>query len=113
MQRFLFQYLELLSFLGAATPENPGGDFDMSCWMEAPDKRAALEWGYVLLGDYCKARYAHATDGHWHDGSPIRQGEIVEDPETIAAAAHWNIPSCRIGELPEWYAPWRLSNIRR
>ncbi len=113
MQRFLFQYLELLSVLGAGTPENPGGDFDMNCWIEAPDKKTALEWGHVLLGDYCKARYANSADGHRHDGSPIVEGEIVEDPELIAEAGHWKIPSCRIGEIPEWHEPWRLSNIRR
>jgi hypothetical protein len=31
MPRFLFQYLQLFSFLGAGTPENPGGDFGMYC----------------------------------------------------------------------------------
>ena len=113
MQRFLFHYLELFSVIGAGTPENPGGDFDMNCWIEAPDKEAALEWGYVLLGDYFKARYAHAADGYRHDGSPIREGEIMQAPETTAAAEHWNLPSCRIGEIPEWREPWRLSNIRR
>jgi hypothetical protein len=113
MPRFLYQYLELLSFLGAGTPGDPGGDFDMNCWIEAPDKEAALEWGYVLLGDYCKARYAHSADGHRHDGAPIREGEIIEDPETVTAAEHWNIPSCSIGEVPEWKEPWRHSNTRR
>ena len=112
MQRFLFQYLELFSVLGAGTPENPGGDFDMNCWIEAPDKKSALEWGYVLLGDYFKARYAHSADKYRHDGSAIREGEIVEDPETIAAAEHWNIPLCQIGQMPEWREPWRISNIR-
>jgi hypothetical protein len=80
MQRFLVQYLEMFSAIGAGTPENPGGDFEMSCWIEASDKAAALEWGYVLLGDYCKVRYAHSADGHRHDGSPIREGEIIEVP---------------------------------
>jgi hypothetical protein len=112
MQRFLFHYLELFSVFGAGTPENPGGDFGMHCWIEAPDQRTALEWAYVLLGDYCKARYAHSADGYLYDGSPIRAGEIIEDPEQIAAAEHWNIPTSRIGEIPEWQEPWRLSNIR-
>jgi hypothetical protein len=112
MQHFLFQYLEMLSFLGAGTPENPGGDFSMFCWIEAPDKESASEWGYVLLGDYLKARYANSADGHRHDGSPIREGEIIEDPLTIAAAEQWNIPLCLVGEVPEWREPWRLSNIR-
>jgi hypothetical protein len=31
MQRFLFHFLELFSFIGDGTPENPGGDFGMSC----------------------------------------------------------------------------------
>lgn len=113
MRRYLYQYFELLSVLGAGTPANPGGDFDMMCWIDAPDNRAALEWGYVLLGDYCKARYAHSADGHRHDGSPIRQGEIIEDQETIDAAQQWGIPACRIGEIPEWREPWRISSIRK
>jgi hypothetical protein len=82
MLRFLFEYMELLSVMGAGTPENPGGDFGMHCWIEAPDKETALEWGYVLLGDYFKARYAQSADGYRHDGSPIREGHIIEDPET-------------------------------
>jgi hypothetical protein len=113
MRHFLFQHVELLSVLGDGTPENPGGDFEMTCWIEASCKEDALQWGYVLLGDYVRARYARSADGHRHDGSPIREGEIVEDPETIADAERWNLPSCRIGEIPEWQEPWRLSNIRK
>lgn len=112
MPRFLFQYLELFSFIGAGTPENPGGDFEMNCWIDSPDKNVALEWGHVLLGDYFKARYANSADGCRHDGSPIKRGEIVDDPRILAAATHWSIPACRIGEIPEWRKPWRLSNIR-
>jgi hypothetical protein len=112
MQRFLFQYIQLFSFIGAGTPEEPGGDFDMHCWIEAPDKAAALEWGFILLGDYCKARYAYSADGHRHDGSPIQDGEIVEDPGALAAAVHWGIPACSVGEVPKWREPWRVSNIR-
>jgi hypothetical protein len=113
MKRFLFQYLELCSVIGAGTPENPGGDFDMNCWIEAPDREAALQWGYVLLGNYCQMRYAHSANRYRCDGSPVRRGEIIEDPETIADADSWNIPSCRVGEVPEWHEPWRFSNIRR
>ena len=112
MPQFLFHYMEMLSFIGAGTPENPGGDFDMYCWIEAPYKEAALEWGYVLLGDYFKARYAQSADGYRHDGSPIREGEIIEDPEIIARTERWNIPSCRVGEVPQWREPWRLSNTQ-
>jgi hypothetical protein len=112
VKRFLYSYIEMLSVLGLGTPENPGGDFDMNCWIEAPDKEAALEWGFVLLGNYCKARYARSVGRHRHDGSPIREGEIVDDPETVAAAEKWNLPSCQIGEIPGWREPWRVSNIR-
>jgi hypothetical protein len=111
MARYLFEFIELLSFIGDGTPEYPGGNFSMHCWIEAPDKESAVEWGYVLLGDYCKARYAHSADGHRHDGSPIRQGDLVEDPELLATAKEWNVPSCRAGEIPEWREPWRISNV--
>jgi hypothetical protein len=112
MARFLFHYMEMFSVIGAGTPENPGGDFDMYCWIAAPHKESALEWGYVLLGDYFQARYTHSVDGHRHDGSPVREGEITEDPEILARAEQWNIPSCEVGSVPKWREPWRLSNIR-
>ena len=51
MRRCLFQYMELFSVIGAGTPENPGGDFGVNCWIEAPDKGAALEWGYEEVLD--------------------------------------------------------------
>lgn len=35
MPRYLFSYLELFSFIGDGTPQNPGGDFSMHCWIEA------------------------------------------------------------------------------
>jgi hypothetical protein len=113
MRSFLFHYVQLFSYLGAGTPEDPGGDFDMHCWIEAPDKAAALEWGHVLIGSYCNARYAQSVDGYRHDGSPIDKGEIIEDPQALAAAAHWDIPTCTVGEVPRWREPWRVSNIRR
>jgi hypothetical protein len=112
MPRFLFHYLELFSVIGDGTPQNPGGDFGMHCWIEAPCKEVALEWGFVLLGNYMKARYANSADGHRHDGSPVREGEIIDAPEILAQAGSWNIPSCQVGSIPEWREPWRLSNIK-
>jgi hypothetical protein len=111
MQRFLFEFIELFSFLGAGTPENPGGDFTMYCWIDAPDRDAALRWGHVLLGGYCRARYARAADGSRHDGSPLRKGAIVEVPELLARALGWRIPTCQVGELPRWHEPWRHTNV--
>jgi hypothetical protein len=99
--------------IGAGTAEDPGGDFHMSCWIEAPDSGAALEWGYVLLGDFCRHRYASAADGTRHDGAPLRRGEIVDDPKSLVTAAQWDIPVCRVGEIPVWDQPWRRSNARR
>jgi hypothetical protein len=110
MHRYLFEFTEFFSFIGAGTPENPGGDFSMSCWIDALDQESALEWGHVLLGNYCMERYSESADGHRHDGSPIREGEIVNDPELITIAMGWNIPSCRVGEIPVWLEPWRISN---
>ena len=109
-RQYLFAFVEFFSVLGAGTPENPGGDFSMYCWIEAPDPQAALEWGYVLLGDYLRARFSRSEDADLYDGAPVRGGEIVEDPELLAGAGGWAIPSCRLGQIPEWREPWRLSN---
>jgi hypothetical protein len=109
-RRYLFEFTELFSVLGEGTPENPGGDFSMYCWIVAPDPQAALEWGYVLLGDYFRARFSRSEDADLYDGSPVREGAIVDDPELLARAGDWAIPSCRVGQIPEWREPWRISN---
>ena len=30
----------------------------------------------------------------------------------LADAAEWAIPTVRVGQIPEWHEPWRLSNTR-
>jgi hypothetical protein len=109
-RRYLFEYVQLFSMIGAGTPDDPGGDFSMDCWIEAPDPQAALEWGYVLLGDYFRARFSRSDKAESYDGSPVRDGSIVDDSELLARACDWEIPSCRIGQIPEWREPWRISN---
>jgi hypothetical protein len=111
MPRFLFDYVELLSYLGDGTPENPGGDFGMCCWIEAASELEALEWGYVLLGNYYQARFARSPDSANYDGSPIREGQIETDPEQLAWAQEQpGFPVCRVGEIPNWQEPWRPFN---
>jgi hypothetical protein len=108
MPRFLYEYLQLFSYMGAGTPESPGGDFGMSCWIEAPDHETALKWGHVLLGDYYRARFARSEEAEFHDGSPIEQGWIVDDEQRLANAP--SVPSCQVGEIPTWDEPWRHHN---
>lgn len=108
MPRFLFEYLQLFSYMGSKTPEDPGGDFGMCCWIEAPNKEAALKWGHVLLGDYYRARFARSDSPC--DGSPVEKGEIVEDEERLANPP--NVPVCKVGEIPIWDEPWRGHNAR-
>lgn len=112
MPGFLYQYTQFFSYIGDGTPEDPGGDFGMHCWIEAPDSNAALEWGYALLGDYCQKRFAHCEDAEYHDGRPIRDGEIETDCDAIASLNDRYIaPQCKLGEFPKWEAPWRHSNL--
>jgi hypothetical protein len=110
--RFLYSFHEMFSVLGMGTPENPGGDFGMYCWIHAPSARAALEWGHVLLGDYYKCRFARTHQASYYDGAPIQRGEIETDAEFIAElSSEYHIPECDIGHVPQWNAPWRLSNL--
>ena len=111
MPRYLFSYLELFSFMGDGTPQNPGGDFSMHCWIEATTAEEALKWGHVLLGDYHQKRFAHCDYGEGYDGSPIIDGEIETDEEILASFARkYVFPECKVGEIPVWEAPWRTSN---
>lgn len=114
MPKFLFKYHELFSVLGNGTPENPGGDFGMYCWIEAPDADAALEWGYVLLGDYYKQRFAQTPEADHYDGAPLREGEIETDQEFLDELVNkYKIPECQVGTIPDWNEPWRMSNLER
>jgi hypothetical protein len=112
MQKYLYNFHEMFSVLGHGTPENPGGDFSLYCWIEAPDENSALQWGHSLLGDYYRQRFARTDDADSFDGAPIRKGEIERDPETIARlTSKYTFPSCDIGEIPTWREPWRISNL--
>ena len=111
MPRFLYSYFQLLSYMGSGTPEDPGGDFSMSVWIDAPDEHAALVWGYRLLGDYYRARFQHAEDASHCDGRPIEEGYIEKDPEVLARAqAVYDYPAGRVNEVPNWREPWRDHN---
>ena len=110
MPRFLYEYVQLFSYVGSGTPEDPGGDFGMCCWIDAPDKESALRWGHVLLGDYYRARFARSEDAERHSGSPVEDGWIVEDEELLAKPPR--APECRVGEIPVWDEPWRDHNAR-
>ena len=113
MPKYLYHYIQLFSVLGDGTKENPGGDFGMSCWIQADDESAALEWGYVLLGDYYKHRFAYSAPGTY-DGKPMRDGWIESDPEQLEDySSNYIIPECVVGEIPEWVEPWRNGNTER
>lgn len=110
MQRFLFQYLELFSFIGDGTRENPGFDFEIACWIDAHDRDAAFDWVRVLLGDYFKMRFEFTPSREDFQGQPMDGGSIIEDEAELARAASWKIPACVVGEIPKWIDPWRPSN---
>lgn len=111
MPRYLYRYFQMFSYLGSGTPEDPGGDFGMYCWIDAQDEAEALEWGYALLGDYMKHRFAHSNPGAY-DGTPVNAGEIEADPDVIADIEEkYRAPVSKVGEFPQWHEPWRLSNL--
>lgn len=97
--------------LGAGTPNDPGGDFSMYCWIEAESADEALDWGHKLLGDYYRKRFAHSDSADLYNGEPIDEGEIETDQDTINDAHNWNLPVCRVGQFPNWDRPWRICNI--
>lgn len=113
MPCYLFEYVQLFSYMGDGTPDDPGGDFEMYCWIAATDPHAALQWGYVLLGDYYRARFARSPDADDYQGVPMRHGRIVDDAAQLAKAHDWPIPLCRVGQIPAWHEPWRTSNTGR
>lgn len=83
----------------------------MSCWIDAPNREAALKWGHILLGDYFRARYSKSPRKERYIGAPVYEGEIVEDEDILNEAQTWNIPCCQDGEVPNWREPWRCTNI--
>jgi hypothetical protein len=108
MALYLYSYINLFGYIGSGTPEDPGTDFGMSVWIEAPDEQAALEWGHLVLADYVRARYRH--DGSARD---VDSGGIegwIEKGETALKNAEGRFPQCHVGEIPTWQAPWRDYN---
>src|SRR4051812_25107360 len=99
MRLFVFYFLELFSYMGCGTPEDPGGDFTLQCIIEAEDERAALEWGWAVLGDYRRARFQYS--GPAQDGKPVRQGEIDKEADpSVLLRTDPAFPKCRVGEFP-------------
>jgi len=108
MPDYLYTYLNLFGYIGRGTPEDPGTDFGMSVWIEAPDEQAALGWGRRVLADYVIARYRHEDEG-----AVIEPGAIegwVEKDEGALKRAEGRYPRCRVGEIPNWQSPWRHDN---
>lgn len=110
MARHLYRYANFFGYLGSGTPEDPGSDFGMCVWIEAPDERAALDWGRVLLADYTNARHRHDGSGAHYKPGDI-EGWIEEDEATIRRA-EGEYPLSLVGEIPTWDAPWRIHNGR-
>ncbi len=80
----------------------------MSCWIDAPDKVAALAWGYVLLGDYYQARFAQSPARDRYTGEPVRDGSLVEPGDALYDMFEGTEHECAVGEIPEWHEPWRI-----
>jgi|GEM_PF-6763701 len=103
MVLYLYSYLNLFEYIGRGIPEDPGTDFGMSVWIEAPDEQAPLDWGRLVLADYVRAR-------HQHDGSGLGIEGWIEKDEAELERAVGRFPRCRIGEIPAWEGPWRHHN---
>jgi len=110
MALYLYTYLNLFGYVGSDTPEDPGGDFGMSVWIEAPDEQAALNWGHLVLGDHIRARHRH--DGSAPEIDPGGIEEWIEKDDAVLKGAEGRFPLCRVGEIPVWEAPWRRHNAR-
>ena len=121
MPRYLYSYVELLGVLGMETPEEPGTDFGMSVWIDAPDEEAAFLWGNHLLEDYRRARFrfvpreeSHGPEVTEHRPvAPRLEGWIEIDESILEMARECGYPVSRVGEIPEWIDPWRVHNARK
>lgn len=120
MPDYLYCYMNFFGYIGEGTPEDPGTDFGMSVWIEAPSEQAALDWGQVLLADYVRARHRFEDPGQDIESASLedagrtigarRVEGWIEKDETSLERAKGRYPRCRVGEIPTWTAPWRHSN---
>lgn len=78
MPLYLCTYLNLFGYIGSGTPEDPGSDFSMSVWIDAPDEQAALDWGRLVLADDIRARYQHEGADIEPEGT---EGSVEADVE--------------------------------
>jgi hypothetical protein len=100
MSLYLYRFLELFSIIGDGTPENPGGDFGMSVWIDADDMIQARNWGKRVLEEFVRERFRQSDP----DLDPSRyEGDIVED----AVYEVGRTPLCKVGEIPSWPEPWK------
>ena len=100
MALYLYRFIELLSFIGDGTPENPGGDFGMCVWIDADDVDQARKWGKRVLKEFVRERFRQSHP----DLDPTRYaGDVVEDAVYEAGRT----PVCKIGEIPRWTEPWK------
>ncbi|MEZ6045239.1 MAG: hypothetical protein R3C11_06580 [Planctomycetaceae bacterium] len=111
MSNYLFRYLQLFSYLGRGTPEDPGGDFEMCCWIKAPDEESALAWGQVLLQDYYRKRFSRSADPIPEGATVPIKGDILSNREELQHYANCIIPGTQLNEIPDWKAPWKNSNV--
>lgn len=111
MPHYLYTYIHLFGYIGAGTPEDPGTDFGMSVWIDAPDEDAARCWGKVVLDDYVHARFQHSEDA----GIDAAWGEgwIEKDDQTLKRAEGFDYPLCQVGQIPAWAEPWKRHNCRQ
>jgi hypothetical protein len=105
---YLYSYLNLFGYMGRGTPEDPGTDFGMSVSIDAPDERAALDWGKLVLADYIRARFRFDSPDEDIDSGQV-EGWIVRDKSALDRAKG-RYPQCQVGEIPSWHDPWQLEN---
>jgi hypothetical protein len=104
MPRYLYEFIELLSYIGDGTPQNPGGDFTMCVWIDADDVEQARSWGRQILHQFVRERFRHSDP----DVDPTGyEGEIVEDAALLESRKREAIPVCKVGEIPQWTEPWK------
>ena len=76
----------------------------MSVWIEAEDEQQARAWGKRILEEFVRQRFRFSN----HKVDPTEfEGELETDPEVEEVSKGRTIPTCRLGEIPNWEEPWK------
>lgn len=102
--RYMYTFVELFSYMGDGTPQNPGGDFMMCVLIDADDVGQARWWGKRVLEEFVRERFSQSDP----DVDPSRyEGEVAEVAEMLQLGTNDDIPVCKVGEIPRWTEPWK------